>query len=206
MNSNKINYHQWDLPAGVSFDSIIAIDTETQGLNLGRDRLCMVQISGGDGSAHLIHFPKAIYDSPNLMGILRDQNIEKIFHYARFDVAVLYKYFEVICRPIYCTKIASKLVRTYTQSHGLKDMCKELLNIELSKEQQSSDWATEELTDDQKAYAANDVLFLHDIKRELDKRLARENRLKLAEQCFSFVSTRAQLDLEGWGEEDIFHH
>ncbi len=201
-----IHYHIGDLPEGVSFGDAIAIDTETQGLNLQRDRLCVVQLSAGDGSAHLVHFPKADYAAPNLKKALVAEGVTKIFHYARFDVAALQQYLGVMCQPVFCTKIASKLTRTYTDRHGLKDLCRELLGIELSKEQQSSDWAASELSDAQRAYAASDVLYLHRLRDELVKRLEREQRTSLAEACFAFLPARAGLDLTGWEDLDIFAH
>jgi len=201
-----IHYHVGDLPDDVTFGDSIAIDTETQGLHLHRDRLCVVQLSSGDGSAHLIHFPDPVYDAPNLTRLLADTGITKIFHYARFDVAMLRRHFGIMCTPVYCTKIASKLVRTYTDRHGLKELCKELLGVDLSKEQQSSDWASGELSPAQQAYAANDVLYLHSIREKMEERLIRENRRELAAACFAFLPVRAELDLSGWSEEDIFHH
>ncbi|MEQ8665005.1 MAG: ribonuclease D [Rhodospirillales bacterium] len=206
INQPDIHYHIGDLPKDVTFGSSIAIDTETQGLNLGRDRLCVVQMSAGDGDAHLVHFPTPDFSAPNLKRVLSDPASTKIFHYARFDVAAIEKYLGVVCAPLFCTKIASRLTRTYTDRHGLKDLCRELLGVELSKEQQSSDWAAAELTPAQQAYAASDVLYLHALRDSLAERLEREGRSSLAEACFNFLPTRATLDQEGWGELDIFAH
>lgn len=202
----EIRYHTGDLPDDVRFDSAIAVDTETQGLNLQRDRVCVVQVSGGDGTAHLVHFPEPDYSAPNLKRVLSDPGLTKIFHYARFDVAVIRRDFQVMCTPVYCTKIASRLVRTYTDRHGLKDLCRELLGVELSKEQQSSDWAASELTAAQQAYAAADVQYLHALREKLEACLTRERRRELAAACFAFLPARAELDLAGWAEDDIFHH
>ncbi|MFQ5765191.1 MAG: ribonuclease D [Rhodospirillales bacterium] len=205
--AKSIEVHENDLPAGLDFGASVALDTETQGLNLERDRLCVVQLSAGDGVCHLVRFPDpGSYDAPNLKALLTDDGVTKICHFARFDVAAVRKYLGVACAPVYCTKIASRLARTYTDRHGLKDVCKELLGVELSKEQQSSDWATETLSAEQVEYAAADVLYLHRIKDKLDAMLAREDRTGLAEACFAFLATRAELDLEGWTEEDIFSH
>jgi ribonuclease D len=176
------------------------------GLNPHRDRLCLVQLSSGDGTCHLVRFANGKYDAPNLKAVLADPAVTKLFHYARFDVAMFRHHLGVTCAPLYCTKIASKLVRTYTGQHGLKDLCRELLGIGLDKEQQSSDWGAAELSADQLRYAANDVLHLHALRRKLDEMLAREGRAQLAETCFQFVSTRAALDLEGWSDQDIFAH
>ncbi|MBC8241763.1 MAG: ribonuclease D [Alphaproteobacteria bacterium] len=202
----NIHYHIGDLPDDVSFGDSVAVDTETQGLQLQRDRLCVAQLSAGDGSAHLVHFPDPVYNAPNLTRLMADRSVTKIFHYARFDVAVLRRHLGIMCTPVYCTKIASKLVRTYTDRHGLKDLCREMLGIELSKEQQSSDWAAAELSQAQQEYAARDVLYLHGLRDKMDERLTRENRRELASACFAFLPVRAELDLTGWGEEDIFHH
>ena len=199
-------FHRGDLPADYRPGSSIAIDTETLGLNPHRDRLCVVQISTGDGDADVVQVLK---DSPvpeNLVRILADESVLKIFHFARFDLAVLFHYLSVMPRPVYCTKIASRLTRTYTDRHGLKDLTRELLGIELSKQQQSSDWGAETLSQAQIDYAASDVLHLHALRERLDRMLERENRLGIAHQCFDFLPTRAQLDLLGWPEEDIFSH
>ncbi|HIM24501.1 MAG TPA: ribonuclease D [Rhodospirillales bacterium] len=190
----------------MGFGDSVAVDTEAQGLNPNRDRLCVVQVSAGGGVCHLVQFPDADFTAPNLKALFTDDAVTKIFHYARFDVAIIKKYMGVVCGPVYCTKIASKLSRTYTGNHGLKDVCKELVNIDLSKEQQSSDWAVETLSPSQIEYAAADVLYLHQIRDELDKILQREGRSDLARACFEFLSTRADLDLGGWSDEDIFAH
>ena len=202
----SISYHIGDLPAGLSFGDSVAIDSETMGLNLQRDRLCVVQLSAGDGTAHVVHFPDGNFNAPNLRALLTDTKITKLFHFARFDIAMFRQYLKVDCKPIYCTKIASKLVRTYTDKHGLKDLVRELLGVELSKEQQSSDWGATELSERQLAYAANDVAHLHQLKIVLDAMLAREDRTHLAQACFDFLPTRAELDLAGWDEVDIFAH
>ena len=201
-----IELHEDDIPGSLSFSGAVAVDTETQGLNLGRDRLCVVQLSGGDGVCHLVQIRDGKYDAPNLKALMADTAVTKIFHFARFDLAILKRYLDVTVSPIFCTKIASKLVRTYTDRHGLKDVTRELLNIELSKEQQSSDWADEKLSEDQLKYAAADVLNLHDIHRKLQAMLIREGRLELAQACFDFLPTRTQLDLDGWDDVDIFSH
>jgi len=202
----SITLYQNDLPDGLGFGSSVAIDTETMGLNPARDRLCVIQLSSGDGNAHLVQFTDPSYDAPNLKALLASKNVLKIFHFARFDVAVLKKYLGVECKPVYCTKIASKLVRTYTDKHGLRNLCKELLNVEISKQYQSSDWGAAELTEEQQSYAANDVLYLHKMKDILDERLEREGRTDMAAQCFEFLQTRAELDLLGWADTDIFEH
>ena len=204
--AKSIEVYQGDLPAGMDFGDSVAVDTEAQGLNPERDRLCVVQVSAGGGVCHLVQFPDADFTAPNLKALFTDDAVTKIFHYARFDVAIIKKYMGVVCGPVYCTKIASKLSRTYTGNHGLKDVCKELVNIDLSKEQQSSDWAVETLSPSQIEYAAADVLYLHQIRDELDKILQREGRSDLARACFEFLSTRADLDLGGWSDEDIFAH
>ena len=201
-----INLYRGDLPSGLNLGPIVAIDSETMGLKPQRDRLCLIQLSSGDGNAHLVQFERCNYTAPNLVKLLEDPDITKVFHYARFDVAVIKKYLKVRTTSIYCTKIASKLVRTYTDKHGLKDLCKELLNLDLSKQQQSSDWGAKNLTEEQKTYAASDVLYLHKIKEILDQRLLREERGKLANFCFEFLQTRANLDLIGFENEDIFSH
>ena len=201
-----IHLHQGDLPASVDFGDSVAVDTETLGLNPHRDRLCVAQLSAGDGVCHVVHFPTARYDAPNLKAVLADRKVTKIFHFARFDVLMIRRHLGVVCNPIYCTKIASKLVRTYTDRHGLKDLCKELLGLDLSKEQQSSDWGADTLTPEQVKYAASDVLHLHALRDKLDPMLARKSRADIAKACFTFIPTRADLDLLGWGEEDIFAH
>lgn len=206
MTQSKIKIHHGDLPAGLSFPNGVAIDTETLGLNPHRDRLCLVQLSNGDGTAHLVKFDGKSYDAPRLKALLADPAILKIFHFARFDVAVLKQYLGVETAPLYCTKIASKLARTYTDRHGLKDLVGELLGIEISKQQQSSDWGAAELSESQMSYAANDVLHLHALKAKLDMMLARENRSDLALAAFGFLPTRARLDLAGFEHDDIFAH
>jgi ribonuclease D len=200
-----IRFHKGDLPDLSGFRELVAIDTETQGLNLHRDRLCLVQLSAGDGSADIVQVAPG-GDAPNLQRLLADAAITKIFHFARFDMAVLYHRLGVMAEPVFCTKIASKLTRTYTDRHGLKDLVKDLLDIDLSKQQQSSDWAADTLSEAQLAYAAADVVYLHALKERFDARLAREGRSELAAACFRFLPTRAKLDLSGWGEEDIFAH
>jgi ribonuclease D len=184
----------------------VAIDTETLGLNPRRDKLCLVQLSSGDGNAHLVQLDRSAYDAPHLKALLTNPSVTKIFHYARFDVAALKHHLGVATAPVYCTKIASKLTRTYTDRHGLKDLIKELLGIDLNKQQQSSDWGAHVLSDAQKQYAAQDVIYLHEVKARLDQMLAREGRTGLASACFDFVPVRADLDLAGWTEEDVFAH
>jgi ribonuclease D len=201
-----IHLYQNDLPAHIAFGDAVAIDSETMGLNLVRDRLCLVQLSAGDGDCHLVQFAEGDFDAPNLKRLLTDPQVTKIFHYARFDLAMLERHLGVETAPVYCTKTASKLVRTYTDKHGLKDLCKELLGVELSKQQQSSDWGAAELSENQMNYAAADVLYLHELRRNLDGLLAREGRSTLARQIFDFLPVRARLDLMGWGEVDIFAH
>ena len=201
-----INLYKNDLPADVVFSGSIAIDTETLGLNPLRDRLCLVQISSGDGAAHLVQLSSQNYNAPNLKALLQDQSVTKIFHFARFDLAVLYHYLGVMTGPVFCTKIASKLTRTYTDRHGLKDLCRELLGIELSKQQQSSDWGADDLSEVQLQYAASDVLHLHALKERLEFMLEREQRCEWAKSCFDFLPTRCRLDLAGWGEQDLFSH
>jgi ribonuclease D len=203
----NINVYQGDIPVGIKFYDAIAIDTEAMGLNNHRDRLCVVQVSAGDGTAHLVKFNSDDdYSAPNLKALLADKSKTKIFHYARFDVAIIKQYLDVVCQPIYCTKIASYLARTYTNGHGLKDLCRELLGIELSKAQQSSDWGNDKLSDEQIVYAASDVLYLHQIRAILNEMLQREDRMEHLEACLDFVPTRIALDLEGWADLDIFHH
>ncbi|WP_029011979.1 ribonuclease D [Niveispirillum irakense] len=198
--------HVGDLPDGLDLGPVVAVDTETMGLNPMRDRLCLVQLSSGDGTAHMVQIRRGQTSAPNLARLLSDPNTLKLFHFARFDVAVLRHALGIVCQPIFCTKIASKLVRTSTDRHGLKDLCKELTGVELSKQQQSSDWGADELNAEQLKYAASDVLYLHEIKAKLDLLLDREGRRELAEACFSFLPTRGQLDLLGWDEPDIFTH
>ena len=201
-----IRLHRGDLPDLSRYTSSVAIDTETMGLHPHRDRLCVVQMSGGDGSADVLQIPQGFSDAPNLKALLANPKVTKIFHFARFDIAVLYNAFGVMPQPIYCTKIASRLARTYTDRHGLKDLVREVLNIDLSKQQQSSDWGAPGLSEAQLAYAASDVLHLHALRERLDAMLAREGRLGLAQACFAFLPTRAKLDLQGWEAEDIFAH
>ncbi len=202
----KIRLHKGDLPAGVAFGDSVAVDTETLGLSLVRDKLCVVQLSAGDGTAHVVQLDRSTYDAPNLKALLADTGVEKIFHFARFDVAMIQKWFGVTCAPVFCTKIASKLARTYTDRHGLKDVSRELVGVDMSKAQQSSDWGAETLSEAQLAYAASDVLHLHEIRDRLIGMLDREGRLDLARECFDFLPTRARLDLEGWPDTDIFAH
>ncbi len=202
----SIELHQGDLPDGIDFGDSVAIDTETMGLNPHRDRLCLVQLSAGDGNSHLVQIPAEGRNTPNLERLLTDPGILKLFHFARFDIAALRNGLGIDCAPVYCTKIASKLVRTYTDRHGLKDLCRELLDIDMSKQQQSSDWGAETLSDAQKTYAASDVLYLHALKRRLDEMLHREGRTHLAEAAFQFLPIRAELDLRGWEDNDIFAH
>ena len=201
-----IHLHYGDLPEGLAFPNGVAVDTETMGLRPERDRLCVVQLSAGDGDAHLVHFRQAQYDAPRLNALLADPEILKIFHFARFDIAISAAYLGVLPAPVYCTKIASKLTRTFTDRHSLKDLSRELLGVELSKQQQTSDWGAPTLSEEQQAYAASDVLHLHALKTQLDQLLDREGRRELAEACFAFLPTRASLDLTGWQNEDIFAH
>lgn len=204
--SQKPALHIGDLPDGLDLGTTIAVDTETLGLNTHRDPLCVVQLSAGDGTAHLVQLDRTSYAAPNLKALLGNPDILKIFHFARFDVAAIRHYLDVDCAPVYCTKIASKLVRTYTDRHGLKDLCRELLGIDLSKQQQSSDWGADTLSDEQLAYAASDVLYLHQLRAALDGMLEREGRSHLAEKMFAFLPTRAELDLVGWPDIDLFAH
>jgi ribonuclease D len=201
-----VKLHRGDLPKGLDLGACVAIDTETMGLLPERDRLCLVQLSAGDGDAHIVRFEPGSYRAPRLAALLADPNVTKLFHFARFDVAMIKHYLKVTCAPLYCTKIASRLARTFTDRHGLKDLCRELLGIELSKEQQSSDWGAAELSAEQLSYAASDVLYLHRIRARLDEILVREGRAELAAACFQFVPVRATLDLDGWREIDIFAH
>jgi len=201
-----VTLHRGDLPDGIDFGASVAIDTETMGLNPERDQLCVVQLSAGDGNAHIVQLDRSTYHAPNLRALMGNPDVLKIFHFARFDLAMIQRYLGIVTTPVYCTKIASKLVRTYTDRHGLKDLARELVNIDMSKQQQSSDWGARELTEAQLAYAASDVLHLHDIKAVLDDMLAREGRTELAKACFVFLPVRAALDLAGWPEQDIFAH
>jgi ribonuclease D len=208
MAKGEMNYqlHRGDLPEGLMFGDAVAIDTEAMGLNPHRDRLCLVQLSRGDGDAHLVQLAPGCYDAPNLRRLLADPAVTKLFHFARFDIAMLYHYLGVMAQPLYCTKIASRLVRTFTDRHGLRDLCKDLLGVELKKEQQSSDWGAPSLSEEQLRYAASDVRHLHALRARLDEMLAREGRTELAQSCFDFLPARALLDLEGWPEQDIFAH
>ena len=201
-----ITLHQRDLPDGLDLGPVVAVDTETMGLNPHRDRLCLVQLSSGDGTAHLVQVAAGQSSAPNLSRMLLAPGVEKLFHYGRFDIAVLAHAFGAVARPVWCTKIASKLTRTFTDRHGLKDLCRELIGVDLSKQQQSSDWGAGELSQAQLEYAASDVLHLHALREALSARLSREGRAATAEACFRFLPDRAMLDLAGWPEEDIFAH
>ena len=201
-----VHYHEGDLPDGLDLGPEVAVDSETLGLRFRRDPLCVVQLSAGDGDAHVVRLNRPAYDCPNLKRLLADPGVLKIFHYGRFDIGMFQLHLEVETRPVYCTKIGSKLVRTYTDRHGLKDVVRECAGVELSKAQQSSDWGADVLSQAQLDYAASDVLYLHTVKRWLDERLAREGRAELARACFDFLPTRSRLDLEGWDEVDIFSH
>ena len=198
--------YQNDLPDGLELGPVVAIDCETMGLNPHRDRLCVVQLSDGDGNAHLVQVAQGQTSAPNLERLLRDPDVLKLFHFGRFDIAAMYNAFGALAEPVYCTKIASKLIRTYTDRHGLKYLLQELLGVDISKQQQTSDWGAEALTEAQLDYAASDVLYLHRLRKELDKRLAREGRTDMAQACFEFLPMRARLDLAGWPEIDIFAH
>ncbi|MBS0386222.1 MAG: ribonuclease D [Proteobacteria bacterium] len=201
-----VHLHKGDLPVEVKFNGPVAVDSETLGLSLVRDPLCLVQISDGGPEAHLVQLDRANYDAPNLKAVLADPNRLKLFHFARFDIAMFMRDLGIVCAPLYCTKTASRLARTYTDRHGLKDLVKEILGRDISKDQQSSDWGAPELSDAQLAYAASDVLHLHALKEKLDAVLAREGRTEIAQSCFDFLPTRAALDLAGWEETDIFAH
>jgi len=198
--------YRGDLPNGVEFGDTVAVDTEAMGLNPHRDRLCLVQLSAGDGNAHLVQLAPGAYDAPRLKALMADPGVTKLFHFARFDLAMIYQYLGVMAGPVYCTKIASRLARTFTDRHGLRDLCKDLLGVDLSKQQQSSDWGAAMLTEPQLQYAATDVLHLHALRAKLDAILAREGRTELARASFAFLPTRVLLDLEGWAEQDIFAH
>ena len=202
----SVALHKNDLPNTVEFGSSVAVDTETMGLNPKRDRLCLVQLSSGDGTAHIVQLDKNNYNAPNLKRLLSNQDITKIFHFARFDVAILKEYLDVTCTPVFCTKIASRLTRTYTDRHGLKDLTKELLGVNMDKQQQSSNWGAAELSKDQLAYAASDVLYLHKLKEKCESMLNDVGRTHLAKECFEFLPVRAELDLAGWNDFDIFQH
>ena len=202
----NVTLHEGDLPDGLDLGPLVAIDTETLGLKPVRDRLCLVQLSAGDGNVHLVKFDGTDYSAPNLKKLLADKNVTKLFHFARFDVGVMHSYLGVVTAPIYCTKIASKIARTYTNHHSLKNLCKDLLGIDIDKQQQTTDWGAAKLSPEQIEYAATDVLHLHRMKAVLDESLKRENRYELAMACFGFLPTRALLDVAGWGDEDIFSH
>jgi ribonuclease D len=201
-----IELHHNDLPDGLDLGSLVAVDSETMGLNVLRDRLCLVQLSAGDETCHLVQFTGEGYDAPNLKRLFGDRSVTKLFHFARFDLAMIQHHLGVTCRPVYCTKVASKLVRTFTDRHSLRDLCRELLGVDLSKQQQSSDWGAAELSDEQLNYAASDVLYLHRLKAILDDMLEREGRQDLAQACFDFLPARAALDLAGWSDVDILAH
>jgi len=201
-----VHYHKGDLPAGLDFGKAVAVDTETMGLSLTRDMLCVVQLSAGDGDAHVVQMDRKTYDCPNLKALLSEPGVEKILHFARFDVAMVERYLGVTLAPVFCTKIASKLCRTYTDRHGLKDVTRELVGVDMNKQQQSSDWGAGELSPAQLEYAASDVLHLHTLRDRLSEMLEREGRMDLARACFDFLPTRARLDLAGWPETDIFAH
>jgi len=201
-----VTLHQGDIPSGLTFGNCVAIDTETMGLRLARDRLCLMQLSAGDGDAHIVQFSANQYAAPNLKKLLTDQKVTKLFHFARFDVGAIRVYLNVLAAPVYCTKIASRLTRTYTEYHGLKHVCKDLLNVELDKQQQASNWGADALSEEQIKYAASDVLYLHKLMAALNAALISAGRMELAQSCFNFLPTRALLDVAGWGEEDIFAH
>ncbi|MFT5869343.1 MAG: ribonuclease D [Paracoccaceae bacterium] len=201
-----IHLYKNDLPDGLTLGPIVAIDCETMGLHPHRDRLCLIQMSDGDGNAHLVQVDKGQTDAPNLCAMLKDPKVLKLFHFGRFDIAAMYNAFGALATPVYCTKIASKLIRTYTDRHGLKYLCQELLDLDISKHQQSSDWGSPILSEAQKTYAASDVLYLHQLRNILNERLKREGRAELAQACFDFLPARAKLDLAGWPEIDIFSH
>ena len=201
-----IHLYKNDLPDGLDLGPVVAIDCETMGLNPHRDRLCLVQMSGGDGNAHLVQIEKGESAAPNLARMLEDPTVLKLFHCGRFDIAAMYNAFGALAAPVFCTKIASKLTRTYTDRHGLRNLCQELLDVDISKHQQSSDWGAPKLTDAQMTYAASDVLYLHRLKEIFERRLEREGRTEIAQACFDFLPTRAKLDLAGWPELDIFSH
>ncbi len=206
MSKPVIHYHKGDLPSDVKFSNCIGVDTETLGLNLYRDPLCVVQLSDGDGEAHVVQLDRSTYDCPNLKAVLGDQDRLKIFHYARFDVAVIREYLGIECTPVYCTRTVSRLVRTYTDRHGLRECCRDLLKVDINKQQQSTDWGAEELTEAQQLYAATDVFHLHKLKERMDMMLERSGRTELAYKCFAFIPVRAELDALGWGAQDIFEH
>ncbi len=202
----SIYYHHGDLPAEIDLGPVVAVDTETMGLNLQRDRLCVVQLSAGNGDAHVVRVSSPGYDAPHLKRLLADPAVLKLFHFARFDIGMIRRHLGVACQPVWCTKIASKLTRTNTDRHGLKDLCRDLLGVDLSKQQQTSDWGAADLSPEQLTYAASDVLYLHQLKARLEGLLDREGRRPLAEACFRFLPDRALLDLAGWADDDIFAH
>ena len=202
----KIHFHKYDLPVDIDLGDVIAVDTETMGLNPHRDQLCLVQLSAGDGICHLVQLDRSTYNAPNLKSVLSDPKRLKIFHFARFDIATLAEHLNILVAPVFCTKVASRLTRTFTDKHGLKDLCKEILGVEISKEEQKSDWGREEYTEKQKLYAATDVLHLHALKEKLDTLLEREGRIEISEACFSFLPYRSWLDLLGFDNPDIFLH
>ncbi|HCQ71216.1 MAG: ribonuclease D [Alphaproteobacteria bacterium] len=206
MKDPVIHFHRGDLPDDVQFSNVIGVDTETMGLNLYRDPLCVVQLSDGDGEAHVVQLDRQTYDAPNLKAVLGDQSRIKIFHYARFDVAVIRQYLDTECTPVYCTRTVSRLVRTYTDRHGLRECCRDLLRVDINKQQQSTDWGAEDLSDAQLLYAATDVLHLHKLKAKMDMMLERAGRTELAQKCFDFIPVRAELDALGWGSQDLFEH
>ena len=201
-----VELHRGDLPEGLGFGDSVAIDTETMGLDARRDRLCLVQLSGDGEDVHVVQFARGAYDAPRLTALLTDPGVTKIFHFSRFDLAMLRRHLGIVCAPVYCTNVASKLVRTYTDRHSLKYLCRDLLGIDLSKQQQTSDWGAAELSKEQLAYAASDVAYLHRLRERLDELLEREGRSELAAACFRFLPYRAELDLLGWAEPDIFQH
>lgn len=203
----KIHYHRGDIPPNLKFEPSVAIDTEAMGLYIPRDRLTLVQLSSGNGECHLVHFPlNSSYEAPCLRALLNDKNIEKIYHFARFDYAILKYYLKVEASPLFCTKIASRLSRTFSDKHGLKDLCKQLLGVDISKNEQTSDWGSEKLSEKQMEYAAADVLHLHRLKAALQELLKREGRESIAKACFKFIPARCELDIQGWNEVDIFQH
>ncbi len=208
MGQKALQHHLYrgDLPAGLEFGQSVAIDSETMGLETLRDRLCLIQLSAGDGVCHLVQFHDGDYSAPNLKALLADPGVTKLFHFARFDLAAIRHYLGVTCGPVYCTKIASRLARTFTDRHGLKDLCRDLLGVDISKQMQSSDWGAAELSEEQLRYAASDVLYLHRLRAALDEMLEREGRADLARACFEFLQTRAALDIAGWADVDIFAH
>lgn len=204
--ADKITLYHGDIPADLDLGKVIAIDSEAMGLKPKRDRLCLIQLSSGDGTAHLVQFKSGQYDAPNLKKMLADDSLLKLFHFARFDLAIIHEYLGIVSKNIYCTRTVSKLVRTYTDRHGLRENCRELLGVDLNKQQQSSNWGAPELSEQQLEYAASDVFYLHDLKVRLDEMLTQTDRHDLAKSCFEFLPTQARLDLLGWGNENIFDH